>query len=443
MYSTREIIARLLTNLGNAREVEQYLRLYSDVDANRFAVIRVGGSIIADQVAELASALTFLNHVGLAPIVIHGASEQLHQALATAGVEAPQFDGRRVFTAQVLEVARRVVHQVNLRLVEELELMGTRARSILSGVFDAAMLDAAQFGLTGEVTRVHLAPIESALRSGHLPVLSCLGETPGGQILYVPADVAASALAVALEPYKIIFLTPTGGLLDERHRIIPAINLTEDYEQLLAQPWVPSDMRQQLQEIKTLLDRLPDTSSVSITSPAHLARELFTYQGSGTLMRQGERVRCVQAFDQVDTVRLRHLLESCFGRRLTSDYFTVKACDRVYLSDSYRATAILTREGPIPYLDKFAVTQEAQGQGLGASLWGRMCREIPQLFWRSRVGNPVNPWYFMQSGGCYRSEHWVVFWYGLASYEVIRTCVERALALPATFLDPPAAMASA
>ena len=38
---------------------------------------------------------------------------------------------------------------------------------------------------------------------------------------------------------------------------------------------------------------------------------------------------------------------------------------RVYLAESYRATAIVTRGGAVPYLDKFGVTPEAQGEGIG------------------------------------------------------------------------------
>src|SRR5690606_19339928 len=105
---------------------------------------------------------------------------------------------------------------------------------------------------------------------------------------------------LAVEPYKIIFLTPTGGMLDEQGRIISAINLVEDYDDLMKQPWVHSGMRLKLQEIRRLLDELPLTSSVSITSPGHLAKELFTYQGSGTLIRKGEAVHCARSFDELD-----------------------------------------------------------------------------------------------------------------------------------------------
>lgn len=36
----------------------------------------------------------------------------------------------------------------------------------------------------------------------------------GGQILNVNADFAANELVQVLQPYKIVFLTGTGGLLD-------------------------------------------------------------------------------------------------------------------------------------------------------------------------------------------------------------------------------------
>ncbi|QOJ16216.1 MAG: acetylglutamate kinase [Phycisphaeraceae bacterium] len=435
--STKGIIARLLTNLGSAREVDQYLKQYASVDRQRFAVIKVGGGVIEDHLDALASALTFLHQVGLTPIVVHGAGEQLDAALKQEGIESTRVDGLRVTTPQILEHARRTFQRVNLRLVEELESLGTRARPITSGVFEARALDMDRYGLVGEVTRVHLDPVEACIRAGHLPIIACLGETASGQILNINADVAARELAIAVQPHKIIFLTPTGGLLDDKERIIPAVNLAEDYDTLMAQPWVSGGMRLKMQEVKALLDRLPDTTSVSITSPDRLAKELFTHMGSGTLVRRGERVKRFDSFAEIDVARLRTLLETCFQRPLTPDYFATKPLDRLYLTDSYRGAAIVTKESPTPevlYLDKFAVTQEAQGLGLGASIWSRMRRDVPRMFWRSRANNPINGWYFQQSQGCYRTDTWVVFWYGLSSYDVMRQCVDYALALPPTFM---------
>jgi len=201
---------------------------------------------------------------------------------------------------------------------------------------------------------------------------------------------------------------------------------------LMAAGWVHSGMRLKVMEIKQLLDELPLSSSVSITSSRNLARELFTHRGAGTLIRRGERVLEADSFEDVDRERLQDLLEVCFEKTLHADYFDKKPADRIYYTESYRATAVVTAEGPDPYLDKFAVTPKAQGEGLGASVWKRMRADYPKLYWRSRTSNPINSWYFDQSTGAYKDAEWTVFWYGLDDYEEIRECVELALAMPAT-----------
>jgi acetylglutamate kinase len=85
-------------------------------------------------------------------------------------------------------------------------------------VFEADYLDRERFGLVGEVKRVDLAPIQASLQAGSIPVIASLGETVGGQILNVNADFAANELVQVLQPYKIVFLTGTGGLLDATAR---------------------------------------------------------------------------------------------------------------------------------------------------------------------------------------------------------------------------------
>lgn len=435
MYTTKDVIVRLLRNLGSRKEVEQYLRQYSTVDSQTFAIIKVGGSILARELEALASSLTFLQHVGLYPIVIHGAGPQLNEALAEAGIETERRDGLRVTTPRVLEIARKVFQRENLRLVEGLEEMGTRARPITAGVFEASLVDPERLGFVGAVERIHRDAIESSIRAGHLPILACLGETASGQIVNINADVAARELALAIQPFKMIFLTETGGVLDDDGRVISAINLEEDYARLMEQPWLHGGMRLKLQEINRILEALPLTSSVSITSPDQLAKELFTHTGSGTLVRRGERVLLHETLEHVDRARLRDLLEACFKRKLHDDYFDKKPFYRIYLAESYRATAIITRGIAIPYLDKFAVTTQAQGAGIGGSLWSRMKSDNPKLFWRSRAENEINPWYFQQAEGSYKAGRWTVFWYGLESFDEIKACIEHALSLPATLSE--------
>ncbi|KAF1689070.1 acetylglutamate kinase [Pseudoxanthomonas taiwanensis] len=421
---TRQTIIRLLSSMASAKEISQYLKRFSQLDAKRFAVVKVGGAVLRDDLEALTSSLAFLQQVGLTPIVVHGAGPQLDEKLAAAGIEKKTVNGLRVTTPEALAIVRRVFLESNLKLVEALQQAGARATSITGGVFEADYLDRDTYGLVGEVKAVNLGPIEASLQAGSIPVIASLGETAGGQILNVNADFSANELVQVLQPYKIIFLTGTGGLLDEKGKVIESINLSTEYEHLMAQPWINGGMRVKLEQIKTLLDRLPLESSVSITRPADLAKELFTHKGSGTLVRRGEKVLRATAWDQLDLARLRALIESSFGRTLVGDYFERTRLLRAYVSENYRAAVILTDEAEGVYLDKFAVLEEAQGEGLGRAVWQVMREETPSLFWRSRHGNPVNHFYYAESDGCYKQERWKVFWYGMdGGFEQIARCV--------------------
>ncbi len=425
---TRQTIVRLLSSMASAKEISQYLKRFSQLDAKRFAVVKVGGAVLRDDLESLTSSLTFLQEVGLTPIVLHGAGPQLDAELAAAGIEKQTINGLRVTSPEALAIVRKVFQASNLQLVEALQAAGARATSITGGVFEADYLGRDTYGLVGEVKSVNLAPIEASLHAGSIPVIASLGETAGGQILNVNADFAANELVQVLQPYKIIFLTGTGGLLDEKGKVIDSINLSTEYEHLMAQPWINGGMRVKIEQIADLLDKLPLESSVSITRPADLAKELFTHKGSGTLVRRGEKVLRVTSWDQLDRARLKQLIESSFGRELVPEYFDKTRLLRAYVSENYRTAVILTDEAEGVYLDKFAVLDEAQGEGLGRAVWNVMREETPQLFWRSRHNNQVNIFYYAESDGCYKQDRWKTFWFGAPDFDHIRAYVAHCAA---------------
>ena len=429
MTDVRQIVHELLAQLGSSREAQQYLKEFSGANQARFAVVKVGGGILRDHMDELTSALAFLHRLGLIPVVLHGAGPQLDQALSDAGIETERRDGLRVTSEAVMSVARPLMYKENLRLVEALEEKGIRARGIQHGVFQCSYLDQETLGLVGEVEKDELNAIESAVRSGAVPVLTCLGESPSGQVLNINADIATRELVWELRPHKVIFLSPTGGILDREDRIISAVSLTNDYEALMQQKWVHSGMRLKLQQINEMLQRLPDDTSVSITSAAHLTRELFTYRGAGTLVRKGESINVFENPDAETLIAVKQLVEQSFNRTLREDWFEHLNEPLVLLSETGRAAAVVIRgvDG-LPYLDKFIVTSEAQGEGLGAAIWQVVRARYPALYWRSRNTNPVTPWYFQQADSSNRSDGWVVFTIGIEDAGLRERCVIDSLA---------------
>jgi acetylglutamate kinase len=89
----------LLRNISSRREIDFYLKRFGDVDANRFAVVKVGGKTLADELDLLGSSLALLARMGLTPIVVHGAGEQVDAALAAAGVKSDRCSPSRRGTA--------------------------------------------------------------------------------------------------------------------------------------------------------------------------------------------------------------------------------------------------------------------------------------------------------------------------------------------------------
>ncbi len=428
---TRQTIVRLLSTMASAKEIDQYLKRFSQLDAKRFAVVNIDGAILRDaQEAEAtASSLSFLQQVGLTPIVLLGRSSRTEDESATHE-RAANAAGTPQETA-----AGETFDGLNLKLVQLLQEQGTRATSITAGVFAADVPTSNASSRLATVSAVRLAPIEASLDAGSIPVIGSVGETPSGQTIEIGSDDATNELVRALQPFKVIFLTSFGGLRHDNGRRIDSINLSTEYDQFADKAYSDSGFTFKIERMKQLLDGLPMESSISITNPANLAQELFTHKGSGTLIRRGERVLRATSWEELDLTRLRALIESSFGRRVVDDYFERTRLLRAYISEHYRAAIILTEEDGVPYLDKFAVLDEAQGEGLGRAVWKVMREETPQLFWRSRHNNQVNIFYYAQSDGCFKQERWKVFWCGLTDFSQIEKCVAHCAVRPTTLID--------
>jgi acetylglutamate kinase len=425
MPEIRKVVSQVLSQLGTSPEARYYLKQYSSDAELQFAVIKIGGALIEEELEPLAAALAFLRNLGLMPIILHGAGPQLDLALKTASVPTVKRDGLRVTTPEVMEVIRPVIYRANRNLVCALEGQGVRAQGIQHGVFTCEYMDKESLGLVGEVTRVDLEAIRDVVHHGMLPVVACLGESATGQVMNINADFAARELSWEVKPHKILFLTDTGGLLDESGKIISTINLRADYEYLVAQEWVHSGMKLKLEQISHLLSRLPDSASVSITSVENLARELFTHRGAGTLIRKGERIVEQTRLDPEFRDRATSLLEHSFQRKLKDGYYEELDFECILRSESLGALAIV-RKGVdgVPYLDKFAVTPEAQGAGLGAALWAALIERCPVLYWRARTDNPIKRWYYNQATVSFKLDEWVAFMIGIDDFDQLERCRE-------------------
>ena len=184
------------TTLVRAKKSSSTFDTLASVESQKFAVIKVGGAVISDDLATLASSLTFLNRVGLYPIVVHGAGPQLNTRLEAAGIVPQYEDGIRITDGPTLVIAREVFAEENQKLVEALERLGTRARP-----HHQRRVCRRLHSIRLNTTESERSPTSTARLSGlryalgARPILTSLAETPEGQILNVNADIAAGELA--------------------------------------------------------------------------------------------------------------------------------------------------------------------------------------------------------------------------------------------------------
>lgn len=430
-FSTRSTVVQLLSNIGSKREVQQYLAHFSSVKSQQFAVIKVGGAIITEHLQTLSSALAFLNHIGLFPVVVHGAGPQLNRMLEAAGVE-PQFEGGiRITDGKTLALARSLFLEENLKLVEALEDMGVRARPITSGVFAADYLDKEKYNLVGKINKVDKKPIEAAIRAGCLPILTSMAESAEGQVLNVNADVAAGELARALQPLKIVYLSEKGGLFNgDTQEKISAINLDEEYDELMSQWWVRHGTRLKIKELKELLMDLPRSSSVAIIHPADLQKELFTDTGAGTLLRRGNKVHTSTSLSQFENiVAFKEVLvrdREGLDARATVDRYVQGLGEhefKAYFDEPMEAMAIVLPPqagSSLAHLATFTITKAGWLTNVSDNVFASIKKDFPKLMWTVKTDDENLTWFFDKAEGSLTKDGEVLFWYGIESGDEVK-----------------------
>ncbi len=335
--------------------------------------------------------------------------------------------------AKVLQVARRVFLEENLKLVAALEALGTRARPITSGVFTADFLDKEKYGLVGKITKVDKRPIEASIRAGALPILTSLAESPDGQILNVNADIAAGELAKEVEPMKIVFLNEKGGLF---HGVtgekLDVINLDEEYDTLMKESWVKYGLKLKIREFKELLDHLPRTSSVAVISASSLQRELFTDDGAGTLIRRGYKLFKHPSIEGIGADRFRQVIHDRDPEVLSGDQSVTGVLNElkntpytIYGDEPLDVVAVVSHpEGETPVMTKLLASRSGILNNVVDNVFNAIKKDHRRLFWTAQADDENRSWHFERADGSFTRAGKSLFWYGVQDVHEVEKIVK-------------------
>ena len=182
-------------------------------------VIKYGGNAMISE--ELRSAvisdIILIHLVGVRVVMVHGGGPEIGHMLEKVGKQSRFVDGLRYTDEETMDIVQQVLcGKVNKHLVSIINNLGGKAIGLcgLDGaLFQAKKLDE-KYGLVGKITGVNPEPVENALLSGYIPVVSTVAQGVDGENAYnINADTAAARLAVALGAEKLILLTDVHGLL--------------------------------------------------------------------------------------------------------------------------------------------------------------------------------------------------------------------------------------
>ncbi|MDO4576009.1 MAG: acetylglutamate kinase [Planctomycetia bacterium] len=261
-------------------------------------VIKLGGSLMTDPLAmsHLLQDLVFMETVGIRPIVVHGGGPAINRAMVEAGLQSRFVQGRRYTCEKTLEIVEKVLAtQVNEQLVEQIIILGGRARSLnfttKNVVFGKKLElkdDAGKpldLGYVGEATHIDRETIERLLEQSIIPVIPSMCVSDEGQKLNVNADTVAMVVAKTFQAEKLVYLSDVNGVRqdkDDPDSLIPTLT-RPIAERLIETGVIASGMIPKVQACLETVDHGVHKVHIVDGRLRHsLLLEIFTTIGIGT-----------------------------------------------------------------------------------------------------------------------------------------------------------------
>ena len=201
-------------------------------------VVKYGGNAMTDEHLKqcFARDVVLLKLVGMNVVVVHGGGPQIENLLARVGKKGEFIQGMRVTDAETMEVVEMVLGgQVNKDVVNLINQAGGKAVGLTGkdGNFIRAKklllenkdnpADLIDVGAVGDITSIDPSLVGHLEGGGFIPVIAPIGVGSSGETYNINADVVAGKIAEVLKAEKLVLLTNTPGVLDQKGNLITGI----------------------------------------------------------------------------------------------------------------------------------------------------------------------------------------------------------------------------
>jgi len=279
---------------------------YINAHRGKTLVLGLPGSWLRSELLPtLTHDLTLLSHLGLRLVLCFGLRAQIDERLATAQEKSHIVDGRRVTDASALDAIIREAGLARNDLEARLSMglpntpMAGARLAITSGNYVTAqpfgIHEGVDFQHTGAVREIHNEAITAILNAGHLVILPPLGYSLTGEVFNVTVAEVATECAIALKADKLAFFVDDLPIDDSGQDLRQAS--TDRIQRMLAEsksnspehsadaPGNNAALREILKHsVKACHQNVERVHLLKGGDPSALLRELFTRDGSGTMI---------------------------------------------------------------------------------------------------------------------------------------------------------------
>ena len=193
-----------------------YIQKYHD----KIVVIKYGGNAMENEQLKqnVMEDVVLLSEVGVKLVLVHGGGPDINQTLQMVGKESKFVNGLRYTDKETMDIVQMVLAgKTNKDLVNMISKLHAKAVGI-SGM-DGHIIEAQKMvsendlGYVGQIVKIHPELIFKLIDDGYIPVVASVGTDCQGNIYNVNADLAASAIAGALNAENMIFVSNVPGVL--------------------------------------------------------------------------------------------------------------------------------------------------------------------------------------------------------------------------------------
>ena len=265
-------------------------------------VLAFGGEIFAQRkFVELAHDINLLHSAGIRVVLVHGSRPQIEALLKRRNVRSRYAKGLRITDTVALECVKEAVGLLRVEIDALLSLglpnspMAGAAINTVSGNFLTAqpigVHDGIDFQYTGSVRKVDAQAISGCLDGGNIAVVSPVGYSPTGEVFNLAMEDAAVATATALHAEKLIFFSDA-PVEDKEGELLPELTAQEAAELLARSNRLTADTRLYLAHaVEAVRVGVERAHVISRKIPGALLIELFTHEGSGTMITADKVVK--------------------------------------------------------------------------------------------------------------------------------------------------------